>query len=200
MREMKDLVLESGKHVKTLFGEGITLAPKRIADLILPTGVMTIGFPSRSLVNQTCDVHPHVLPGRYAVYMIHVQHQHHEKTWKSAGFVVVEFQNVSKASYTNIGGFFTDSGDGVLVDMSLEEHLRATKRKYLNEERRWSTIKEDVVWSDGNGEVIVDESTGANAIIFFTGDGYYDVWIGRGEERGELTSVIVDGVSRRMKS
>jgi hypothetical protein len=192
MENLHELIFGTEKHVTTLFGEGITLPPKRLADIVLPTGVITIGFPSWSIINETCDVHPHVSPGTYPVYLVRAQHTHRGNTWNSVAFVYVEFQKTEREHYTKIGYFFTDSGDGVIVDRSLEQHICSAKQHDLNE---WLKLREKVVFGDGNGEIILDEQTGTNAIIFFSGDGYYDVWIGREKERERVTSLIVDGVS-----
>jgi len=87
------------------------------------------------------------------------------------------------------GSFFTDHGDGVIYDASLAEFLRQKKEAMSLEQ--WQALKASAL-QDGDGNLILDETTGANAIVFRACDWIYRCHVGRDGD-GRASCLLIDG-------
>src|SRR5688572_29043559 len=99
---------EEGRTVVTTGGVG-RARRRRLADLVLPTGELSLGYPGDGVVNKPSDVHPIVPPGRYPVFLSVAE------PWPSCpcfAFLLVCFREGLPTRWEPAGSFFTDSGDG----------------------------------------------------------------------------------------
>ncbi len=176
---------EEGHRVHTLAGTG-KMKRHRLADLVLPSGKISTGYPGDEFSNETNQFQPQVPPGIYPVFINVVRNK------GAAGafaFVGVSFTNIITVSWELAGRFFTDSGDGCIFDVSVIDLLRKKKSQMSREE--WGQLKTAAL-HDGDGNLILDKNTGANAVIFRAGDWSYNCFTGR-DKSGQITSLVIDG-------
>lgn len=176
---------KEGCRIRTPGGVGITRR-RRLADLILPTGELTLGFPGYNFVNVPSKVHPVVEPGRYSVFI--------SAALPRAGhamfaFLTVLFSDEPVVTWEAAGDFFTDSGTGCVFDRSLTDRLRERADGFQFEE--WRQLKMGV-YEDGDGSLRLDEVSGANAILFRTFDWGYNCFVGKGRS-GRPACLVIDG-------
>lgn len=176
---------EQGHRVHTPGGTG-KMIRHRLADLILPSGRVATGYPGDNLINQPNPIQPQVSPGRYPVFINVVRNKGGSG---AVAFVTVNFTDAKTSSWETIGKFFTDSGDGCIFDASVTALLRKKRIEMPREE--WWQLKAASL-QDGDGSLILDERSGANAIVFRTCDGSYDCFLGR-DDQGKISSLVVDG-------
>lgn len=177
---------EEGHRVHTLGGTG-KMKKRRLADLVLPSGKISTGYPGDGFSNEPNTIQPQVPPGTYPVF-INVVRKHKESTGTFA-FVAVRFTNTETVSWEATGHFFTDSGDGCIFDTSVIDLLRKKRNAMSREE--WGELKTGAL-REGDGNLILDEETGVNAIIFKAGDWSYNCFIGH-DSQGQISSLVVDG-------
>ncbi len=184
-----DAAFEGGRLVQTPGGAGRTVR-RRLADLILTTGSLLLGYPGSPLVNEPSPVRPVVTPGRYPVWA--------SVAWSGDGrpvgvaFVVVEFAPGVPRRWERAGSFFTDSGTGCLMDESAIGRLEQLRSDSTDRFAAFFALRMGV-FGDGDCNLPLDPATGANAIVFKTFDGRYDCFVGRGDG-GEPVCLVVDGV------
>ncbi|MBC8134969.1 MAG: DUF4241 domain-containing protein [Fibrella sp.] len=161
------------------------LRRRQVADIILPTGRVGIGLPG-DLVNMPSKVVPEVSPGRYPVFISAATHTPRS----SFAFLSILFDPVPPSNWQPVGGFFTDSGDGAIYDISLAEVVLQVKREMdLNQ---WHRLKIATTHEDGDGSLLLDPQTGANAIVFDTHDFFYPAFIGY-DAAGKTVCLVIDG-------
>jgi hypothetical protein len=179
------LAFQDGRRVRTAGGVGVTQR-RRVADLLLPSGALSMGYPGDGLINDPSKAHPAVPPGRYPVF---ISFARHPSGFQTVAFVTVCFTADRVVRWEPAGSFFTDSGDGCVFDHSLADALR-TKRRALGPEE-WFRLKH-LVYEGGDGSLVLDGESGANAIVFRTLDWQYDCFIGRGRS-GAPACLVIDG-------
>jgi hypothetical protein len=182
---------EEGHRVHTLAGTG-KMQQHRLADLVLPSGILSTGFPGDGFSNKPNETHPQVPPGTYPV-MINVVRR--KGAAGAFAFVAVRFTKTETVAWEAAGQFFTDSGDGCLFDASAVELLRKKRSEMSREE--WGLLK-TAASHGGDGNLLLDEVTGVNAIIFRAGDWSYNCFIGRDTE-GQISSFVIDGQVRESR-
>lgn len=175
---------EDGHPVRTLGGDGVTIR-RRLADLLLPTGRLALGFPGTDGVNVPALVGALLPRGCHPVF---VTLAHHDSGGVSTAFALVCLGTGLPVTWEPAGAFFTDSGDGCLYDASRATQL-ADRRSEMGWQAWWR-LKESVLL-DGDGSLLLDEVTGANAILFPTYDWHYPAYLGRGES-GQPVGLVVD--------
>jgi hypothetical protein len=180
---------EEGRRVRTPGGIGLTTR-RRLADLVLPTGEISIGYPGSQYVNVPSEVHPIVDAGTYPVFITLANHR---RGYKGMAFVTVCFTSERPTKWESAGHFFTDSGTGCIYDRSLtallEQDNRVTDGKARVE--AWDRAKYGVL-NDGDGNWPLDGHTGANIILFKTYDWSYDCFLGR-HASGHPACLLIDG-------
>jgi hypothetical protein len=176
---------QENRRVRTPAGKGRT-RQRRLADLVLPSGRLTVGLPGDGIINQPSEVQPKVLPGVYPVWISIAKHGRGRAT---VAFVVVKFTDAETVSWEEAGEFFTDSGDGCICDTSVANLLRAKKDSLPVAD--WQHLKNNSL-KDGDGNLTLDVETGANAIVFRTCDWTYECFIGH-SNTGQVTCLVVDG-------
>ena len=179
---------EEGRRVHTPRGAGKTKR-RRLADLVLPSGRLVMGYPGDGMVNQPSGVQPQVLPGAYPVHLGLAMYKNGQVTF---AFATVSFADAETVSWEEAGEFFTDSGDGCIFDASMTDLLRA-KRAQMPWEA-WRQLKTGAL-TDGDGSLLLDEESGANAIVFRTCDWSYGCFIGR-DSSGQAACLVIDGRAR----
>jgi hypothetical protein len=170
---------DEGRRVRTGGVVGRTRR-RRIADLVLPTGELTMGYPGDGVVNRPSDVHPRVPPGRYPVFFSDNPAGYH-----LFAFLTVLFADARSVRWERAGQFFTDSGTGCVFDRALTDRIRGCDAD------EWRRVKEGI-YEGGDGSLVLDAASGANAIVFRTLDWAYDCFVGR-DARGGTTCLVVDG-------
>ncbi len=176
---------KEGRRVRTVAGTG-RMIRHRLADLVLPSGTIATGYPGDNPQNEPNPIQPQVLPGSYPVFINVIRNKHVSGAF---AFVTVNFTNTRTLSWEPVGNFFTDRGDGCIFDVSVTELLRRKRAEMTQEE--WNQLKMAAL-QDGDGNLILDEKSGANAIIFRACDWSYSCFIGR-DELGKISSLVVDG-------
>lgn len=176
---------EEGHRVFTLGGRGKTRR-HRLADLVLRSGKIATGYPGNDFVNEPNQIQPQVSPGSYPVYINVVRNKGATGAFV---FVAVSFANTETIAWESAGKFFTDSGDGCIFDATVTELLRKKRKEMLREE--WAQLKTAAL-HDGDGNLILDAASGANAIIFRTNDWSYHCFIGR-DSHEHVSSLVIDG-------
>lgn len=176
---------EEGHRVHTPAGRGKVIR-HRLADLVLPSGRVATGYPGDGFSNQPNSTQPQVLPGSYPVFISVVRNKGVSGAF---AFVTVNFTYTKTSSWEAVGKFFTDNGDGCIFDASVTDLLRKKKDEMSQEE--WRQLKAASL-QDGDGNLILDEKSGANAIIFRACDWSYNCFIGR-DDQGKISSLVVDG-------
>lgn len=175
---------EQGHRVSTLAGTGKTIQ-HRLADLILPSGQISTGYPGDNLVNEPNKVQTQVAPGTYPVFLQIVRNT-------GAGtfaFAAIRFSETKTITWKSAGRFFTDRGDGCIFDTTLITLLK--KKRSQMEQEEWAQLKTAALY-DGDGNLVLDESTGANAIIFKTGDWSYNCFVGHDQD-DQIACLVIDG-------
>ncbi len=191
-----ELAFREGGEVMTPRGRGTSMR-RRVCDLVLPTGVIGSGFPDQAFLNETNRVTTRCSPGQYPVFV---------NLSVSKGYAVdIAFVSVhfipdadgdvdadTIQTWTSAGSFSTDCGDGCIYDASLARRLkwiyRWRRRCHFGEcERQRMSIYED-----GDGSLLLNKRSGANAVIFRTCDARYPCYVGR-DARGEGLCFVVDG-------
>jgi len=180
------LALEEGRVVETDGGSGPATV-RRLADLILPTGRLLIGYPGSSLINEPSPVRPMVPPGRYPVFASVADLPN---GYRDLAFVVVCFEEGSPVEWKEAGAFFTDSGLGCLMDESCVPLLEKKQETNADFWRLLFELKFGVLAS-GDCHLVLDEPSGANAIVFATHDSRYPCFLGMGRE-GRPAWLVVD--------
>ena len=181
---------EEGHHVSTPAGTGKTKMHK-LANLVLPSGKISTGYPGDGFSNEPNKIQPQVLPGTYPA-LINVVRRNKGAAGTFA-FVALNFTNTKTVSWESTGQFFTDSGDGCIFDVSLTALLRKKKNEMSREE--WGQLKTAAL-HNGDGNLVLDEESGVNAIIFRTSDWSYNCFIGR-DTQGQISSFVIDGRVQR---
>src|SRR5205807_2342632 len=97
--------------------------------------------------------------------------------YRELAFVVARFQDGAPAVWQEAGSFFTDSGIGCLMD---ESSVALLERAGENNPEFWRVLCERKmgVFADGDCGLVLDETTGANAIVFKTYDSRYPCFLG----------------------
>ena len=176
---------EDGHHVHTIAGTG-KMKRHRLANLMLPSGKIATGYPGNGFSNEPNTFQPQVPPGTYPVFINVVRNK---GAMGAFAFVGVNFTNQNVVSWEPVGQFFTDSGDGCIFDASVIELLREKKNQMSRED--WGQLKTAAL-HDGDGNLILEERSGANAIIFRAGDWSYNCFIGRDNQR-QISCLVIDG-------
>jgi hypothetical protein len=179
------LAFEEGYYVHTPAGRG-RVRRHRLADIALPTGRLSTGYPGDGLTNQPNPVQPQAAPGKYPVYISVA------KTGIGAGacaFVTVVFGETKTVSWEASGEFFTDGGDGCLFDASVPALVKSRRSEMPRDE--WGQLKTTAL-QDGDGNLVLDEGSGVNAIVFRTCDCSNKCYIGR-DKSGQMTCFVIDG-------
>jgi hypothetical protein len=178
--------LEGGRVVQTDGGSSPTRV-RRLADLVLPTGRVLIGYPGSPLVNEPSPVHPLVPAGRYPVFasLVDLPSGYH-----ALAFVVVRFTDLLPLTWEDAGAFFTDSGTGCLMDEASVPLLKSRWEAHPNFWRVLYDLKSGV-FGGGDCNLVLDERSGANAVVFATQDSRYPCFLGKGGD-GRATWLVVD--------
>ncbi len=176
---------EQGHRVRTVAGTGKTIR-RRLADLILPSGKVATGYPGDGFQNKPNPIQPEVLPGSHPVFISVIRNKHGSGVF---AFVAVHFTSTKTTSWEAAGNFFTDLGDGCIFDASGTEFLRRKRSEMSLAE--WSQLKMAAL-QDGDGNLMLDEKSGANAIVFRTCDWSYNCFLGR-DDLGKTSSLVIDG-------
>lgn len=176
---------EAGHRVNTLAGTG-KMIRHRLANLVLPTGKVATGYPGDSFNNQPNSNQPQVLPGSYPVFINVVESKGGSGAF---AFVAVNFTDTKTSSWEAAGKFFTDCGDGCIFDASVTDLLRKKRDQMSREE--WEQLKMAALLG-GDGNLILETESGANAIIFRAGDWSYNCFLGR-DDQGKISSLVIDG-------
>ncbi len=178
-----------GLKVLTPFGLGVTEV-RPLSNLVLPSGHVLIGFPGETIVNQPSSAVPIVGPGSYPVVLSVAVNDSGARLFAA---LTVFFQDTSVVSWRSAGSFFTDSGDGCIVDQTLISQLRTYRS--ADPEGWFRTTYETLI--DGDGSVQVAQN-GANAIIWKTADWTFDAFVGVAAN-GEPVRLVVDGRNYRLR-
>ena len=180
-----ELAFAVDRNIRTYGGTGV-LQRRQLADLVLPTGELVLGYPGTPLINVPSKVHPRVAPGRYSSF---ISFAHHPTGRNSFAYLSIRLSGASVSRWTSVGSFFTDSGTGCVVDRCLTESVRQQGKDLPWE--KWYELKTSV-FNEGDGSLRLDELTGANAIIFATLDGSWDCFVGYGRS-GCPAWLVIDG-------
>ena len=178
--------LEAGRIVRTLGGIGPTIV-HRLADLVLPTGRIVLGYPGSRFIDEPSPVRPRVPPGRYPVFASLADVP---SRYQNLAFVVVRFEDTQPSAWEDAGSFFTDSGLGCLMD---EASVPLVKVLQQADPDFWGRV-DDVkfgVFRGGDCNLVLDEPSGANAVVFKTRDLHYPCFLGTGHE-GRIAWLVVD--------
>jgi hypothetical protein len=178
--------LDEGRVVHTDAGSG----PARVrplADLVLPTGRVLIGYPGSPLVNEPSPVRPSVAPGRYPVLASVVDLP---GGYRDLAFVVARFGEEPPLAWEGVGEFFTDSGTGCLMD---ETCVPLLERRREGDPDFWRLVYDlkEGVFGGGDCNLVLDQASGANAIVFATHDARYPCFLGTGRE-GRPVWLVID--------
>src|SRR5262245_36045580 len=151
-----------GGNFQTDGRAGPSTVRRRLADLILPTGRIIIGYPGSPLVNEPSPVRPLVSPGRYPVFASLAELP---GGYRELAFVVVCFEEGPPLAWADAGAFFTDSGTGCLMDESCVPLLEKRGEADADFWRLLYDLKSGVL-GGGDCNLVLDEATGANAVVF----------------------------------
>jgi hypothetical protein len=178
--------LEAGRVVQTDGGSGPTVV-RRLADLVLTTGRVLIGYPGSPLVNEPSPVRPMVPPGRYPVFASLADLP---TGYRDLAFVVVRFEDEAPLVWEDAGAFFTDSGTGCLMD---EGCVPLLERRGDADPDFWRLLYDlkSGVFGGGDCNLVLDEATGANAVVFATHDSRYPCYLGTSRD-GRARRLLVD--------
>jgi len=178
--------LEEGRVVQTDAGSGPARV-RRLADLVLPTGRLLLGYPGSPLINEPSPIRPSVAPGCYPVLASVVDTP---AGYRDLAFVVARFEDGPPLAWEEVGAFFTDSGTGCLMDESCVPLL---ERRRESDTEFWSRLYDlkSGVFTNGDCSLVLDERSGANAVVFATHVSRYPCFLGKGHE-GRPTWLVVD--------
>ncbi len=176
---------EEGHRIQTPGGTGKT-ERRKLADLVLPSGNLLIGYPGEDMVNISSDTYPHIAPGTYPVFVTLARHKN---GFSTVAFVTVSFLHTEAVSWEKTGSFFTDSGDGLILDAGFIDLLKQKRREMSLQQ--WQQLKMGAL-EGGDGNLILDEKTGSNAIVFRACDWSYDCFAGR-DSANNITCLVIDG-------
>ena len=151
---------EDGHRVDTLAGKG-KMKRHKLADLVLPSGKISTGYPGDGFTNEPNEIQPQVPSGSYPVFINVVRPD--KRGAGAFAFVAVSFTNTRTIAWESMGHFFTDSGDGCIFDTSVISLLQKKKSEMTREE--WFQFKTAALHG-GDGNLILDEKSGANAVVF----------------------------------
>jgi hypothetical protein len=159
---------------------------RRLADLVLPSGRILIGYPGAPMINEPSPVRPEVPPGRYPVFATLAQHP---GGYLALAFVAVRFDDAGPAAWEDAGSFFTDSGTGCLMDQACVPLLAEWQRQ----PDCWQTLMELKmgVFTEGDCNLVLEPRTGANAIVFRTYDARYPAFLGK-DARARTVCLVID--------
>jgi hypothetical protein len=158
---------------------------------VLPTGQIMIGFPGGpSYVDSPSRVRPVVPAGRYEVFISVVGGT---SGWATFVFLTVRFSNGTAKRWKSAGSFFTDSGTGCVFDHSLTDALHRRRSEVGHE--GWQNLKLGIQ-GDGDCSLVLDDVSGANAIVFKTLDWGYDCYLGH-DDSDRPVCLVIDGRWRR---
>jgi hypothetical protein len=184
-----DRAFQEGRTVRAEAGTGPTTL-RRLADIVLPTGRLLLGYPGSPHVNDPSPVRPAVAPGCYPVFASLVT----AKGRQSLVFVAVRFEDVAPVAWEEAGSFFTDSGLGCLMDESCIPLLESQR---AGEPEFWRILSELKmgVFAEGDCNLLLEPITGANAIVFKTFDARYPCFLGKsgpGPQSARPVCLVVD--------
>lgn len=175
---------EEGHQVQTPGGKGKTQR-RQLANLVLPTGNLLIGYPGDDKFNVPTEVH--ISPGTYSVFVTLARHKRSGSS--TIAFVTINFLPTQPVRWEKAGEFFTDTGDGVLLDVGFRDQLRRKKSEMSLEQ--WQELKMSAL-ENGDGNLVLDDNTGTNAIVFRTCDWLYECFLGRDMDN-HLACLVIDG-------
>ncbi len=159
---------------------------RRLANLALPSGKISVSCPSNdSSMCNFFDTQPQISPGFYPVFINVVRND----PGVASAFVIVVFKDAEITSWEEVGEFFTDTGDGCIFDTSSTNLLLDIKKKMPHE--AWGEFKTATLF-DGDGSLILDDTSRVNAIVFRCGDWAYKCFVGY-DDTNEVTCLVVDG-------
>lgn len=176
---------EAGHRVQTPGGIGRT-ERRRLANLVLSSGNISLGYPGDNIVNIASSVRSSIPPGSYPVFVTLAKHKGGLKT---VAFVTVSFVDTEIVSWEKVASFFTDSGDGCICDASVIGPLRQQRQEMSSQQ--WQKLKTGTL-EDGDGNLVLDEEVGTNAIVFRACDWSYDCFIGR-DSANNVACLTIDG-------
>lgn len=184
---------QPGRRIRTPHGKGITEV-RRLADLLLPSGHVIIGFPGETVINQPSEIIPAVTPGSYPVFLTVVNRRSTpESLFRPFAALTVLFKDSSPVRWQSAGSFFTDSGDGCIVDREAISRLRSYCCADLE---RWLKLKYETL-ADGDGSIPFQDIQ-ANAIVWKTADWTYDAFLGLDAD-GQIVRLVIDGRWYRLR-
>lgn len=185
---------ESGCRVRTGGGTGRTEL-KYLADATFPTGHVTLGYPaSPPIVNQPLQVTPAIPPGSYPVLASFISKIYDGQRCITFAFVTVVVSEMPDVKWEGIGHFFTDSGDGCIVDTSLESLVR--EGRSADTKDNWRRIR-DATRKDGDGRYELP-GTENHAVLFRALDWSYDCYVAR-DANGNVSKLLIDGRMLRLR-
>ncbi len=187
---------QPGRRVRTPYGLGVTEV-RRLSDLLLPSGQVIIGYPGNedTFTNQPSETVPVVTPGSYPVLLTVAVNRRAVPRPPGGSFaaLTVLFKDSSPVHWQSAGSFFTDSGDGCIVDREAVSHLRS----YRNTDReRWFKFKYQTL-ADGDGSILFRDLQ-ANAIVWKTANWTYDAFLGLDAD-GQIARLVIDGRWYRLR-
>src|SRR5262249_9716467 len=110
--------------------------------------------------------------------------------YRPLAFVVVRFAEERPLTWEEAGAFFTDSGTGCLMDEACVPLLEVRRAAGPHFWRLLYDLKSGVV-DGGDGNLVLEEPSGANAVVFATQDSQYPCFLGRGRE-GRIVWLVMD--------
>jgi hypothetical protein len=177
--------LDDGRLVLT-DGSSVPTTLLRLADLVLPTGRVLLGYPGYRYINEPSPVRPAVAPGRYPVFASVADSP---AGYRTVAFVVVRFEDGPPAAWEEAGAFFTDSGTGCLMDEGCVPLLEQTRESTADFWRQLEDLKAGV-FTGGDCNLVLDAESGGNAIVFQTQDSRYPCFLGRGQDSRPVWLVL----------
>jgi hypothetical protein len=160
---------------------------RRLADLTVLSGRILIGLPGSPPIDEPSPVRPEVPPGRYAVFASLVELSGSRRV----AFVTARFAAEEPVSWEEAGAFFTDFSTGCLMD---EDFVPLLEARAASEPEAFCRLLFEVriaVLTDGDGSLLLDVKTGANAIVFDLFDSRYPCYLGR-DRGGKPVCLVVD--------
>ncbi|MCA9072345.1 MAG: hypothetical protein KDA84_25645, partial [Planctomycetaceae bacterium] len=144
------------------------------------------GYPAiASMINEPLRVEPPIPPGSYPVLASYIPQG---ERWATFVFVTVIVRETVDVEWQKAGSFFTDSGDGCIVDTSLESLVRDTRESDTQD--NWRRIR-DATCGDGDGRYLLS-GIDFHAVLFRTMDSRYDCYLAR-DANGNVSKLLIDG-------
>ena len=175
---------EDGHRVQTPGGYGKTKI-NRLADLILLSGKLCIGYPEQETNLGSTTLFLDIAPGIYPIYVTLAKHAKNS----TLAFVTVRFSQTQIVSYQKFGTFFVDNGSGVICDANAIGLF--TKKRLEMSREQWDDLRMQSR-EGGDGNLILDENTGVNAIVFRTSDWMYNCYVGL-DNTNLIACLVIDG-------